>query len=95
MAVLVNTLYSYKSKIYFAFTLISFFALLSYTIPDKEWGFENDDYRLSDRILFTFNIHVGIFGYTNPKLSPQSDRARWILFLQRVSSYVFRIVMLC
>lgn len=95
MALLVNSTYDFRSKLYFAFTLIAFFALLSYLIPDREWGFEDEEYRLPDRILFTFNIHVGIFGYTNPKLAPQTDRARWILFMQRVSSYIFRIVMLC
>lgn len=96
MALLINSTYDYKVKLLVAFTLISFFALLSYSIPDSEWGFnDNEYYTITDRILFTFNIHVGMFGYTNPKLTPVTDRAKFILFLQRVSSYAFRIIMLC
>lgn len=95
MALLINSNYDYKIKILVAFSLISFFALLSYTVQDSEWGFINECYTLTDRILFSFNIHVGTFGYTNPKLAPVTEKSKWILFLQRISSYVFRIIMLC
>jgi hypothetical protein len=47
-----------------------------------------------DRCIFTFNTLAGIYGFVHPNLFPQTVTAKYILLFQRISGYMFRIIML-
>lgn len=83
-----------KTKLCIA--LIFFFTLIvsSYLVPTKDWGLENKMFLFEDRCIFTFNTLAGIYGFVHPNLFPQTVTAKYILLFQRISGYMFRIIML-
>lgn len=89
-----NVKFDAKIRLTVALLLVSFYTLATYLLPDNEWGFNNSKFQFTERLIFAYNIQIGVFGYTNPNIMPQTDRARLLLLCQRLSSYMFVIIML-
>lgn len=83
-----------RFKVYVALAFFFTLILTSYFVVDQDWGLEEDSFKFEDRCIFTFNTLAGIYGYVDPKLFPQTKQAKYILLFQRISGYLFRIIML-
>jgi len=81
-----------ENKIIIALLLIVFFTIITYLIPDEEWGLCN--FNIIERLLFSSNLQIGTYGYINKKIYPITNRAKIILLVQRITSYIFRIILL-
>jgi hypothetical protein len=83
---------SIKNKIFVGILIIIFFTLVTFCIPNEEWGVEEFD--VYERLLFCCNIQIGTFGFIDTNIFPKTNRAKIILFIQRVTSYIFRIILI-
>lgn len=83
-----------KTKICIAFTFFFTLILSTYFVKTEEWGLEEHMFQFEDRCIFTFNTLAGIYGFVHPNLFPQNKTAKYILLLQRIAGYMFRIIML-
>lgn len=81
-----------KIKIILGLIIIVFFTIITYILPEEEWGVK--DFNIFERLLFCSNIHIGTFGYINSQIFPVSNSAKCILLIQRITSYIFRIILL-
>lgn len=82
---------SIKFKILSALVIIVFFSIITYLIPDEEWGIY--EFNIYERLLFCCNIQIGTFGFIDTKIFPITERAKFILLIQRITSYIFRIIL--
>jgi hypothetical protein len=81
-----------KLKIALGLFIIFFFTVVTYFIPSEEWGVE--EFSIYERLIYCCNIQVGTFGYLDDKFFPVTNNAKTILLIQRIASYVFRIILL-
>lgn len=81
-----------KNKIFVGILIIIFFTVISYCIPNEDWGVE--EFNVYERLLFCCNIQIGTFGYIDTNIFPKSNKAKIILFIQRITSYIFRIILI-
>jgi hypothetical protein len=81
-----------KIKIAIGLLIIIFYTIITYFIPNDEWGIK--EFSIYERLIYCSNIQIGTFGYINNQIFPVSDRAKFMLFAQRITSYVFRIILL-
>jgi len=81
-----------KLKIALGLFIIFFFTVVTYFIPSEEWGVE--EFSIYERLIYCCNIQVGTFGYLDDKFFPVTNNAKIILLIQRITSYVFRIILL-
>jgi hypothetical protein len=81
-----------KSKIALGLFIILFFTIITYFIPTEEWGVK--EFNIYERLIYCSNVQVGTFGYLDTKLFPVSNNAKLILLIQRITSYIFRIILL-
>lgn len=72
--------------------IILFFTIITYLLPEEEWGIK--DFNVFERLLFCCNIQIGTFGFINNEIFPITNRAKFIIFIQRITSYIFRIILL-
>jgi hypothetical protein len=80
------------TKIQLGLFIIIFFTIITYLIPTEEWGV--NEFNIYDRLIYCSNIQIGTFGYLNDQFFPVSNRAKTILIIQRITSYIFRIILL-
>ena len=81
-----------KLKIALGLFIIFFFTIVTYFISSEEWGVE--EFSVYERLIYCCNIQVGTFGYLDNKIFPITNNAKIILLIQRITSYVFRIILL-
>jgi hypothetical protein len=81
-----------KIKILSGILIIIFYTIITYLLPDKEWGL--NDFNVFERLLYCTNIQIGTFGFIDDNIYPKTNRAKFILFLQRITSYIFRIILI-
>jgi hypothetical protein len=81
-----------KIKIILGLVIIVFFTIITYLLPEEEWGV--NEFNMFERLLFCSNIQIGTFGFVNSQIFPVSSRAKFILLMQRITSYIFRIILL-
>jgi hypothetical protein len=81
-----------ENKIAIGLFIIIFFTIITYLIPVEEWGLE--EFNIYERLIYCSNIQIGTFGFVNSQFFPISDRAKLLVLIQRITSYVFRIILL-
>ena len=81
-----------KAKIAIGLLIIIFFTIVTYLIPIDEWGVK--EFNIYERLIYCSNIQIGTSGFINSELFPISNRAKFILLIQRIASYVFKFFLL-
>jgi hypothetical protein len=81
-----------KIKIALGLFIIIFFTIITYLIPTDEWGVK--EFSIYERLIYCSNIQIGTFGFINSQFFPVSNNAKLLLLIQRITSYVFRIILL-
>ena len=81
-----------KVKIAIGLFIIIFFTCATYLIPVEEWGLT--EFSIYERLIYCSNIQIGMFGFVNSQFFPVSDTAKLMVLIQRITSYVFRIILL-
>jgi hypothetical protein len=81
-----------KIKIAIGLFAILFFTIATYLIPVEEWGLT--EFNIYERLIFCSNIHIGTFGFVNTHFFPVSNNAKIMVLVQRITSYIFRIILL-
>lgn len=79
-------------KIALGLFIIIFFTITTYLIPIEEWGLT--EFSIYERLIYCSNIQIGTFGFVNSQFFPISDNAKLMVLIQRITSYVFRIILL-
>jgi len=80
-----------KIKIAIVLFIILFFTIATYLIPVEEWGLT--EFNIYERLIFCSNLQIGTFGFVNTQFFPVSNNAKIMVFAQRITSYVFRIIL--
>jgi hypothetical protein len=81
-----------KIKIAIGLFIIIFFTIATYLIPIEEWGLT--EFNLYERLIYCSNIQIGTFGFVNSHFFPVSNNAKLMVLIQRITSYIFRIILL-
>ena len=81
-----------KIKIAIGLFIIIFFTIATYLIPVDEWGLT--EFNIYERLIYCSNLQIGTFGFVNTQFFPVSNNAKIMVFVQRITSYIFRIILL-
>jgi hypothetical protein len=81
-----------KLKIAIGLFIIIFFTIATYLIPIEEWGLT--EFNIYERLIYCSNIQIGTFGFVNTEFFPVSNNAKIMVLIQRITSYIFRIILL-
>jgi hypothetical protein len=81
-----------KIKIAIVLFIILFFTIATYLIPVEEWGLT--EFNLYERLIYCSNLQIGTFGFVNTHFFPVSNNAKLMVLIQRITSYIFRIILL-
>ena len=81
-----------KSKIALGLFIILFFTIITYFIPTEEWGVK--EFNIYERLIYCRNLQIGTFGFVNTQLFPVTNNAKIMVLAQRITSYIFRIILL-
>lgn len=90
-----TNLYMFRNieiKIAIGLFIIMFFTITTYLIPVDEWGLT--EFSIYERLIYCSNIQIGTFGFVNSNFFPTSNNAKLMVLTQRITSYVFRIILL-
>jgi hypothetical protein len=87
-----NIFTNIKIKIAIVLFVIIFFTITTYLIPVEEWGLT--EFSIYERLIYCSNIQIGTFGFVNSHFFPVSNNAKLMVLIQRITSYIFRIILL-
>jgi hypothetical protein len=81
-----------KIKIAIGLFIILFFTIATYLIPVEEWGLT--EFGIYERLIYCSNLQIGTFGFVNTQLFPVTNNAKIMVLAQRITSYIFKIILL-